>query len=165
MGQKCSERHTNTPHNRIRSLVQTICIIWPIVTLVAALVDLYRSFETIRGLVHYIASGATYAEEVVLSCLGVAKSAVWYVFEPFVEYVWAALSDWWRSVVLTFVEDIGIVMSWVSWTLCSAWDFTTSIPLFTYAILPPFFLRYTVTRGLCISLLFCVRTIFHNLSR
>ncbi|KAJ9457526.1 hypothetical protein DIPPA_15822 [Diplonema papillatum] len=112
----------------LRNVVQTIGVVWPIITLIAALIDLYRSFETIRFLCNYIGGLFVVGQEYLFYALAMIYA---YTFEPLIEGVWAILSDWWRMMALRVLQMMEAQASFWFGVLHAGWEFCTSIPLFS----------------------------------
>eukprot|EP01064_Diplonema_japonicum_P021913 TRINITY_DN31503_c0_g1_i1.p1 TRINITY_DN31503_c0_g1~~TRINITY_DN31503_c0_g1_i1.p1 ORF type:complete len:800 (+),score=86.07 TRINITY_DN31503_c0_g1_i1:69-2468(+) len=115
----------------LRTIVQTIAIVWPIITLIAALIDLYRSFETIRTLTANIAAifDALYDQICVVVVL--IRGFLWSLVQPIVNSVWVMLSDWSRGTVLSVCAHINFVFGWFWEYLYWFWDILTAIPVFS----------------------------------
>ena len=116
----------------IRIVVQTIAIIWPIVTLIAALIDLYRSFEAIRSIAHVVSNFFNYLGQGFWYCVACFREALWSMSRPVLEGILDTLGDWWSVVVLEIWGYLKGTADFIINIVYLVVECITAFPVFSY---------------------------------
>eukprot|EP01063_Lacrimia_lanifica_P028860 TRINITY_DN4296_c0_g1_i1.p1 TRINITY_DN4296_c0_g1~~TRINITY_DN4296_c0_g1_i1.p1 ORF type:complete len:1293 (+),score=258.36 TRINITY_DN4296_c0_g1_i1:133-4011(+) len=115
----------------LRHVIQWICIVWPIITLIAALIDLYRSYDSIRSVINSIGGFFTTIQNALFDVYLSLKAVAWSALKPMLDELWNTLSDWLQSQVVDVVAWIAFAAGSVEEAFWLLWTVITSFPLFS----------------------------------
>eukprot|EP00755_Sulcionema_specki_P008434 Sspe_Gene.40939::Locus_19777_Transcript_1_1_Confidence_1.000_Length_2829::g.40939::m.40939 len=115
----------------LRRVVQTISIVWPIITLIAALVDLYRSFEAIRDIAHAIADWFGTCGGIIENLAVALRGVAWRIAEPWLMTVWGAMSEFWQSVLVAVGGHVTELCVIAGLVMGEIRRLVTAFPIFT----------------------------------